>query len=175
MADDTAAGRESDHVAGPAVTDPAADGPTRTLYLAKWETRFWAWLIDVILVGVVVGLLGDAIATLPGPASPAPATGLGGLGSFVYWTVLEGRNGQSAGKMVLGIRVVDEVGEDIDYVTAAVESFGKAFLLPIDCLVGWLAMPGEKVRLFNRVSDTVVVESEDEGPPEGVEYVVPEE
>lgn len=175
MTDDTAA----DRAAGAATTDgdPVADAgePTRTLYLATWETRFWAWLIDVVLVGVVVGVLGDAVAALPGAGSPAPATGLGGLGTFVYWTVLEGRNGQSAGKMVLDVRVVDEAGDDIDYVTAAVESFGKAFLLPIDCLVGWLAMPDELVRLFNRVSDTIVVESEDEGPPEGVEYVVPEE
>lgn len=167
VADDTAAEPEADA--------ESADGPTRVLYLATWERRFFAWLVDVIIVGVVVGAVGDVVAALPGPASPAPATGFGGLGLFVYWTLLEGRTGQSAGKLVLDLRVVDEAGDEIDYVTAAIESFGKAFLLPVDCLVGWLAMPGEKVRLFNRLSETVVVKAEDEGPPEGVEYVVPEE
>ena len=32
----------------------------------------------------------------------------------------------------------------INYPTAAIESFGKAFLLPLDCLIGWLAMPGSQ-------------------------------
>ena len=33
-----------------------------TIHLAKWETRFWAWLIDIILIGAlksgVIGFLG---------------------------------------------------------------------------------------------------------------------
>jgi len=24
-----------------------------TIYLAKWETRFWAWLIDSLLIGAL--------------------------------------------------------------------------------------------------------------------------
>lgn len=77
-------------------------------------------------------------------------------------------------KTVMNLAVTDERGEAIDYVTAAIESFGKAFLLSIDVLIGWLAMEGEHVRLFNRLSSTIVVEvPEDDSAPEGVEYVPP--
>ena len=73
--------------------------------------------------------------------------------------------------MALNLKVTDRAGGDIDVVTAAVESFGKAFLLPVDCLVGWLAMPGRKLRLFNRLSNTIVVQTRETDAPEGVEYV----
>lgn len=155
---------------------PEADpAPTRTLHLAKWTTRLGAWFIDVIIVSVIVGAITTGISAIPGFGS---TTGLGidGLGLFVYWTYFEGRTGQSPGKMVLDLRVVDERGDPIDYGTSAVQALGKAFLLPIDCLIGWIFMGGEKVRLFNRVSGTIViVDEEGSVPPEGVEYVVPKE
>jgi hypothetical protein len=34
---------------------------------------------------------------------------------------------------------------------AAVESVGKAFLLPLDCLLGWI------LRIFNYLSETIVI------------------
>ncbi|MFC7232704.1 hypothetical protein ACFQMM_17505 [Saliphagus sp. GCM10025308] len=36
----------------------------RTLHLASWEDRFWAWLIDVLLVGAALSGLGEAVGTL---------------------------------------------------------------------------------------------------------------
>ena len=154
--------------------------PTRTLHIASWDDRFLAWLLDVILVsailasvGVATGLLStvtDSVAYAP------PRVGANGAALFVYWTVLEGYQGQSAGKMVLNIAVTDERGDPIGYGTAAIESFGKAFLLPIDLLVGWLAYEEEGLRLFNRLSSTIVLKTEDtHGEPESVEYVYPSE
>ncbi|MFC7232705.1 RDD family protein [Saliphagus sp. GCM10025308] len=93
---------------------------------------------------------------------------------WLYWTALEGYNGQSAGKLVMNIAVTDERGDPIDYPTAAVESFGKAFLLPLDALIGWIAMESEYVRLFNRLSSTIVVKAPEEDEPAGVTYVPPE-
>ncbi|MFB6184331.1 MAG: RDD family protein [Haloarculaceae archaeon] len=166
-------------------TDPAdADRPgesaRKTIHLASWDDRFWAWLIDVIVVGAVLSALGGAVGVfslVTGSLSvTTPFVGVNGLGLWVYWTLLEGYRGQSAGKIVMNIAVTDERGEDVDYAAAAVESFGKAFLLPIDVLIGWLAMQGEYVRLFNRLSSTIVVEvPEDDAVPEGVEYVPPED
>ncbi|MDQ2074075.1 RDD family protein [Haloarcula sp. NS06] len=150
----------------------------RTLHIASWDDRFLAWLLDILLVGVVLSALGEAagvFSLLTGSLSvTTPVTGLNGLGLFVYWTALEGRQGQSVGKMVLNIAVTDERGDDIDYGTAAIESFGKAFLLPIDILVGWLAYEEDGVRLFNKLSSTIVIETdEEEGRPSDVEYVYP--
>ncbi|EMA26178.1 MULTISPECIES: RDD family protein [Haloarcula] len=157
------------------------DDSRRTLHIASWDDRFLAWLLDVLLVGVVLSALGEAagvFSLLTGSLSvTTPFTGLNGLGLFVYWTALEGRQGQSVGKMVMNIAVTDERGNAIDYGTAAIESFGKAFLLPIDILVGWLVYEEEGLRLFNKLSSTVVIETDEEeaGKPSDVEYVYPDE
>jgi uncharacterized RDD family membrane protein YckC len=162
-----------------------SESGARRLYLASWSSRFWAWRIDVLVVGAVVSGVGGAVATLPAPPTPSGAGfaidvsffgGFSSIALWLYWSALEGRWGQSVGKMALDLRVVDREGDDIDYVTAGVESLGKAFLLVLDCLVGWLAMPGEKLRLFNRVSRTIVIEAEeDTSTPENVEYVYQDE
>ncbi|WP_292520280.1 RDD family protein [Methanoculleus sp.] len=144
-----------------------------TLYLARWETRFWAWLIDIILIGLPFWTLSDwlppawRITIDPGLLSIS----LSSVVLFLYWTLLEGYRGQSIGKMALKIRVTGRAGEDIGFGAAAVESFGKAFILVPDCLIGWLAMPGSKQRLFNRISGTVVIETHESEEPEGVTYV----
>ncbi|MFC6863095.1 RDD family protein [Halomicroarcula sp. GCM10025817] len=153
----------------------------RKLHIASWDDRFLAWLLDVILVGAVLAGLGEAtgvFALLTGSLSlSTPFAGLNGLVLVVYWTALEGYQGQSAGKMVMNIAVTDERGDPIDYATATIESFGKAFLLPLDILVGWLAYEEEGLRLFNKLSSTIVVETDadDDSSPEGVEYVYPSE
>ena len=53
---------------------------------------------------------------------------------------------------------------------AFIESFGKSFILPFDCLIGWFGMPGIKLRLFNRVSGMIVIKT-DYREPEGVRYI----
>jgi len=94
---------------------------------------------------------------------PANITGLGCLAAmlFIYWTILEGYRGQSLGKLVLSIVVVGTLGESIDYRKSALESFGKAFLLPLDCLIGWLRFPGSGQRYSNRISGTIVAYEDD--------------
>lgn len=94
-----------------------------------------------------------------------------GVLQWVYWTILEGRTGQSAGKMVMHIRMTAADGTPAGYANAAIESFGKAFLLVIDCLIGWLAMGGRRLRLFNRISGTIVITDELPETPEGVVYI----
>jgi hypothetical protein len=78
-----------------------------TLYLAGWGTRFWAWLIDIILVGLPVSAVSDRlppawqVTVAPGLLSIS----LSSVVLFVYWTVLEGYGGRSIGKMALNVRV----------------------------------------------------------------------
>ena len=104
-----------------------------TLTPASWMTRFWAWLIDVLLMSIL-WYMGMTISE----ASAFSPRGLGfhAILLFLYWTFLEGYRGQSLGKMVLGIVVVGSAGERIGFEDAAVESFGKAFLLPLDLIIG---------------------------------------
>jgi hypothetical protein len=63
--------------------------------------------------------------------------------------------------MVLNLEVVGSSGESIGFGDAAMESFGKAFLLPLDCLAGWIMLRGKGQRFFNKISDTIVVYADD--------------
>lgn len=142
-----------------------------TIHLAKWESRFWAWLIDILLVGALSNLIAISLRFLwHFEYFSLESFGVNGVLMFVYWTLFEGYNGQSVGKMALDLKVTDRNGGRIVFRDAALESFGKAFLLPLDCLIGWLAMPDSKLRLFNRISNTIVIKTKYEDP-EGVKYV----
>jgi RDD family. len=83
---------------------------------------------------------------------------------------MEGTTGQSVGKMVLNLRLTDRTGDPAGIPKAALSAFGKAFLLPLDCLIGWLAMEKTGLRLFNRLSDTIMIRC-DYMPPDGVTYI----
>ena len=125
---------------------------------ATWSDRFWAWLIDFLLVSI----LWFSIITISTTVALSPG-GLMILGFllFIYWTVLEGYRGQSLGKMLLNIAVVGPAGEKIGFRDSAIESFGKAFLLPLDCIAGWIAYGESRQRAFNRISNTIVADSSD--------------
>jgi uncharacterized RDD family membrane protein YckC len=149
-----------------------------TIHLARWGTRFWSWVIDIIIVGIAVNVVTRLIwivysfphlYDLPGNLFPFDL-GLNSVALFLYWTFFEGYSGKSAGKMALNLRVTGRSGEKIGFGAAALSSFGKAFLLPLDCLIGWIAMPDTKLRLFNRLSNTIVIKTVYEAPA-GVEYI----
>jgi uncharacterized RDD family membrane protein YckC len=159
--------------------------PEKTIYLARWSSRFWAWLIDIIFIVLFLNIVRELFMTvlrLPHIWDFADvsliAIGIESLFFFAYWTVLEGFRGQSIGKMVMNLKVVNRDGSRISYLTAAIESLPKAFLnfpfifiiLPLDCLIGWLAMPGSKLRVFNRISNTIVIKA-DYKEPHGILYV----
>jgi uncharacterized RDD family membrane protein YckC len=126
-------------------------------YLATFGARLVAWFIDLVIVGVLVLLSG-----LPGivvyRGIPFATVGSREVILLLYWTIMEGYAGQSIGKMVMRIKVAKTDGSQPSYWEAAVESAGKAFLLPVDVLVGWLipAAHAEQQRLFNMLSETVV-------------------
>lgn len=136
------------------------------LNLAFWGERFVAWLIDVVLIGavfLVIGLFtflsGLTYGLVPGWPSWIPFFSFNpnGVVLFLYWMLMEGSSGQSLGKMLMRIKVVHVDGTPVNMGNAAVESVGKAFLLPLDCIVGWILYPRSRQRLFNRISRTVVV------------------
>ncbi|MFN2555671.1 MAG: RDD family protein [Nitriliruptorales bacterium] len=83
------------------------------------------------ILGAVVGLLLDWLGfggfVRPGsPGEGGPRLGLAALPATLltlalhlgYWTLMEGRRGQSVGKMVFGIRAVRADSSAIDYMTA---------------------------------------------------------
>ncbi len=122
--------------------------------MSSWGDRFWAWLIDVLLIGI----LWQGVAVILEPE----ALGISDISIlpcmlFAYWTATEGYRGQSVGKMIQNIAVTGPLGEEIRFIDAAIESFGKAFVLPVDCLICWLYFREKRQRLFNRISNTIVI------------------
>lgn len=152
--------------------------------LASWGERLVAWLVDLILIGAISFVLRLYLPQFLRPGGPLrPWIGrfppysfvffltpfwlfttwtIGGSSSiflFLYWSVTEGLWGQSLGKKLLGLRVVDLDGNDAGLLKSIVESLGKSFLLPLDIIVSLVIPEGRKrrQRLFNYFSETIVI------------------
>jgi len=144
-----------------------------TFVIAASWTRFWAYLIDIILVNIFVEFLRGILIIITG--SYGLAFGFGGFNSllnigpnavalFLYWVLTEYYwNGQSIGKSALNLVVIREDGSKPEIVDVAVSAVGKAFILPIDLLIGYFTNnpgPGRarlNQRLFQKLSKTLVV------------------
>jgi len=146
---------------------------TETIVLARWIDRFIAWLIDFIILSIGLGIL-FAVISLPfwivfpqwfessnmnmafrnvGPFNYI----ISSLVFMAYWTYFESTSGQSIGKKLLHLKTTTFDGKNIDAKTAAIESFGKAFLLPLDVILGWIFTNNKRQRIFNRASNTIVI------------------
>lgn len=131
--------------------------------LASWGDRFVAWLLDAIIVGIVVGILRllGLIVGLTWSVWPSWIPffnfDLGGVIFFLYWMFMDGSYGQSFGKMIMRLKVTRLDGSPTGIGPAALESVGKAFLLPLDCILGWLLYPKKRQRIFNYISETIVI------------------
>jgi uncharacterized RDD family membrane protein YckC len=148
---------------------------TETIVLARWIDRFIAWLIDFIIVSIGLGIIFAAISlpfwiTFPhwfentnmnmgfrSLSVPWPPYIISSLVFMAYWTYFESTFGQSIGKKLLHLKTTDLAGKGIDAKTAVTESFGKAFLLPLDVILGWIFTNDRRQRIFNRASSTIVI------------------
>jgi uncharacterized RDD family membrane protein YckC len=147
---------------------PASSPPQPTeIVLAGWGERFLAWLIDFIIVNVVLWAIFTAFA-IPFWFDGAPDRWLSRLDGplgwavtslvfFAYWIYFETTTGQSLGKMALKIKTTDLAGNKVDARSAAIQSFGKAFLLPIDVILGWIFTNDRRQRIFSRAGNTIVI------------------
>jgi len=142
-------------------------GPELTL--ARWSTRFWAWLVDFIIVSIAIEII-FAIGYAP-LAFNQGVQGNPGLGAvrfavqsllfFAYWLYFESTTGQSIGKKLLKIKTTDLAGNLADIRSVAIQSFGKAFLLPLDVLLGWIFTNEKRQRLLSRAADTIVIKTKE--------------
>lgn len=150
---------------------PKCGTPVETVaqpILASWGTRFIAWLIDIIILGIILGSI-KLVAWIAWPSFVwAPSSlrwipfidfGLDNVIYFLYWMFMEGIYGQSIGKIIMRLELTRLNGESVSMAQSAIESIGKAFLLPIDCIIGWILYPMNRQRLFNFLSETIVVRS----------------
>ena len=130
--------------------------------LAKWSTRFWAWLIDFVIVVTAIEIIFPIVyAPLAfnqdNPTLGAVKYAVQSLMFFAYWIYFESRTGQSIGKKLLRIMTTDLAGNIADVKVVAIQAFGKAFLLPIDVLFGWIFTNEMRRKLLSRAASTIVI------------------
>lgn len=110
--------------AQPAQPAPAAPGP-----LAEWATRAIGLIIDWLPI-FIVGLLTFWIDFL------GFISGLLGVAYWIYMGYLDGETGQTPGKAMQGIKVVNQQGA----LLGAGAGIGRKFLHILDslvCFLGW--------------------------------------
>jgi uncharacterized RDD family membrane protein YckC len=139
-------------------------GKATSLPLSSFKKRAIAFLIDFALIFAIA----FAVTFIPQLISPE----VGSLGTeisttlfitigllWLYWTLLEGFNGQSLGKRVIGLKVVRTDGKKMSYDHAAVRNFGKILpLLPFDLLFGWRIKNQAFMRYFDKFAGTTVID-----------------
>jgi len=76
---------------------------------------------------------------------------------LAYWIVLEYKSGQSIGKKILHLKIVNIDGKPPSLLGVIISSFGKAFLLPIDMILGLIFTNQKRQRIFNKIGDTIVI------------------
>ena len=132
------------------------------IVLAKWTDRFLAWLIDFIIISIIsTSIVFAAFGTIDFDEDAILAESTQYIPTsllfFVYWIVLEYKTGQTIGKKILNLKVTNISGNNHSLKGVIIGSFGKAFLLPIDVLLGWILTNEKRQRVFNKLGDTLVV------------------
>ena len=90
---------------------------------------------------------------------------------LVYWIVLEYKTGQSIGKKIFHLKVVNINGKSPSVLGVMISSFGKSFLLPIDFILGLIFTNEKRQRIFNKIGDTIVIKIKDsENNSENIRY-----
>ena len=145
------------------------------LVIAKWTDRFLAWLVDFIVILSVLAVI-NFVATqtvLQGydMAVENAMSGVYLVVFFAYWTVLEYNIGQSAGKIMLKLKVVDINGGRPSFKGILLSSFGKTVLLPVDAILGLILTNEKRQRIFNKLGDTIVVKIKETGDMSDEKYV----
>lgn len=142
-------------------SDPARLSGSAQRY-AGFSRRFWASMIDGFLALLILGSIG-AIVEEGHKANQGLAVVLALVGASLYYIGLEGRSGQTVGKRLLGVRVVDaESGGSIGYGRALIRTVGR-YLSSIPLCAGYLAMINNprKQCWHDRLARTVVVSTRD--------------
>jgi uncharacterized RDD family membrane protein YckC len=140
-------------------------GKATTLSLASFQKRMLAFLIDFSLIFAIT----LTIIIIPSLIVPDIGSFLTNsisttlfitVGLFwLYSTLLEGFNGQSLGKRIIGLKVVRTDGKKMSYDHAAVRNFGKVLpLLPFDLLFGWRIKNSMFLRYFDKFAGTTVID-----------------
>ena len=131
-------------------------------YLAKFSRRAMAFLFDMgvaFTITVAATLIGEVLVLFSGQFLYQQNIFLFLGLLWAYSTLLEGFAGQTVGKSMFLIKVVNVNGQKVTYEAAAVRNFGKCFLLPVDLLMGLRLKDERFIKFFDKYSRTTVIKT----------------
>ena len=138
------------------------------IIIAKWKDRFLAWLVDFIIVSMIStaiffvsfqyldynfeNFIGNGIMSIPTSVM-----------FFSYCIILEYKTGQTIGKKMFNLKIVNNLGERPSLVGVIISSFGKSmpYLLPVDMVLGLILTNEKRQRIFNKLGDTLIIKIKD--------------
>ena len=126
---------------------------------AGFGSRLGALLIDGIILGIVNSIVGAIFGASPGEVDPS-ATALNTAIGLAYYIYFEGgATGQTLGKKLLKIRVVDfQTGGPIGYGKAVGRYFARFLsIIPLGLGYFWMLWDKEKQTWHDKLAGSVVV------------------
>lgn len=138
--------------------------PSIQLKTAGFWMRFWAFVLDFIVISAIVGvLIRPLFAVMDWSVSEsvwyAPFTIVSGLIFYAYFVLMTKFFKQTLGKMVFGIRVQKDNGEALDWMTVlfreGIGRFINGTMLYLPYLI--VAFAPDNKSIADYFADTVVV------------------
>ena len=78
-----------------------------------------------------------------------------------YWIILEYKTGQTIGKKMFNLKIVNNLGGRPSLIGVIISSLGKSFILPIDIILGWIITNEKRQRIFNKLGNTLIIKIKD--------------
>ena len=132
------------------------------IILAKWKDRFFAWLIDFVIISLISSstfflsflyLDYDFENFITNDGMYVPTSVI----FFSYWIILEYKTGQTIGKKMFNLKITNIEGKKPSLTGVVISSFGKSFILPIDMILGLIITNEKRQRIFNKIGNTIII------------------
>ena len=132
------------------------------IILAKWKDRFFAWLIDFVIISLISSstfflsflyLDYDFENFITNDGMYIPTS----IMFFSYWIILEYKTGQTIGKKMFNLKITNIEGKKPSLTGVVISSFGKSFILPIDMILGLIITNEKRQRVFNKIGNTIII------------------
>ena len=152
------------------------DHTSSKIILAKWKDRFFAWIVDFIIISAISTLVifisfqsldHELENFIMNDGTYVPTS----IMFFLYWIILEYKTGQTIGKKMFNLKITNIHGEKPNLKEVIISSLGKSFILPIDVVLGWMLTNEKRQRIFNKLGETLVVKIKESNNSTNIKYI----
>ena len=152
------------------------DHTSSKIILAKWKDRFFAWIVDFIIISAISTLVifisfqsldHELENFIMNDGTYVPTS----IMFFLYWIILEYKTGQTIGKKMFNLKITNIHGEKPNLKEVMISSLGKSFILPIDVVLGWMLTNEKRQRIFNKLGETLVVKIKESNNTANIKYI----